>query len=69
MSDKISLKQFEQYINKETYEPIIKNHDISNMLIGQFILMFNISQNDAYKICLLAEEVAYDVKNNIVIDI
>ena len=39
------------------------------MMIGHFILMFNVSRNDAYKICLLAEDAAYDVENEIVIDI
>lgn len=69
MSDRVNYKAFEQYINKETHEPIIKKLDISYMMLGHFIMMFNIKKNDAYRICLLAEDAAYDVKNEIVIEL
>ena len=69
MSERVNYKLFEQYINRVTQLPIIKKHDISNMMLGHFILMFNVNKNDAYKICLLAEDAAYDVENEIVIDI
>ena len=69
MSERVNYKLFEQYINQVTHEPIVKKHDISNMMLGHFILMFNVNQNDAYKFCLLAEDAAYDVQNSIVIDI
>ena len=69
MSERVNYKLFEQYINQVTHEPIVKKHDISNMMLAHFILMFNIKKNDAYKICLLAEDAAYDVQNQIVVDI
>ena len=68
MSENISHKDFDQYFNKETGAPIIIKHDISNMMLGHFVRMFFVNGATSYQICLLTNNQAYDVKNDIVTD-